>query len=134
MQSLESSLQTVSQLREDRERNPRLQEAIGDLRKHFEGGEIRAAEELAELLSREGPYHDAECAYTCYYLIYSVGSMSSDWTFDFEDENEDPPYYLGKLTDFRNESMVSDLVVELGFEKVMELDERAKAWLLSHAS
>jgi hypothetical protein len=50
----------------------------------------------------------------------------------FADQNDDPPYYGGPVGDFRNESMVSELVTELGFERVRELDVLAAGWMETH--
>lgn len=95
--------------------------AVRRLEAWADGGSLAAAEYLAEILALDGPVHDAAAAYKWYYIAlaeqgYSVG---------FEDQNGSPPHYCGPVGDFRNESMVSDLVVELGFARAAELDRDA---------
>jgi hypothetical protein len=51
---------------------------------------------------------------------YSVG---------WKDHNRTPPYYCGPVGDFRNESTVGELVVELGWDRVRQLDQEAARWL-----
>lgn len=43
-----------------------------------------------------------------------------------------PPHYRGGDGDFRNESMVSELVTKLGFDRVRELDIEAAMWVAKH--
>jgi len=90
-----------------------------------ETGSAEAAQELAEALADPGPNHDPESAYKWYYIALS----QRGYTVEFEDQNLDPPHYCGPVGDFRNEGMVSDLVAELGFEKVKALDAEAERWM-----
>jgi hypothetical protein len=90
-----------------------------------EDGDLFAAEQLAELLAMYGPMHDAATAYKWYYVVLS----QQGYTVEFKDENGMPPDYGGPVGDFRNESMVSGLVSELGFERAQELDRVAADWL-----
>lgn len=48
---------------------------------------------------------------------------------DWDDRNHRPPYYCGPDGDFRNESIVSELVVMLGWDRVRQLDAEAAQWL-----
>jgi hypothetical protein len=90
-----------------------------------EDADLDAAEQLAELLAYQGPQHDAAAAYKWYYIVLS----QQGYGVEFRDEVGAPPAYGGPIGDFRNESMVSDLVSELGFERAQELDRVAAAWL-----
>jgi hypothetical protein len=90
-----------------------------------EDGDLDAAEQLAELLAYHGPQHDAAAAYRWYYIVLS----QQGYSVEFSDQIGAPPSYGGPVGDFRNESMVSDLVSELGFERAQELDGVAAAWL-----
>jgi hypothetical protein len=104
---------------------PAFRGALRQLESFAERGDIRAAEAMAEILALKGPLHDAASAYKWYYItLYQNG-----YTVTFEDRNNTPPHYCGPIGDFRNESMVSGLVIELGFERIHELDAEAAAWL-----
>lgn len=74
--------------------------------------------------------HDATEAYKWYFVALS----SQGYSTDFDDRNGTPPQYRGPVGDFRNESMVSDLVTELGFAKVQQLDLEIKQWLAKQSS
>jgi hypothetical protein len=89
--------------------------------------DLDAAEFLAEILALRGPHHDAASAYKWYFIVLSQQGCS----VGFQDKNHIPPAYCGPVGDFRNESMVSELVSELGFALVAELDLEAQAWLLA---
>jgi hypothetical protein len=93
-----------------------------------EGGNLDAAEHLAEILALTGPLHDAAQAYRWYYIVLS----QQGYSVAFKDLNGRPPYYGGAVRDFRNESMVSALVAELGFDRVREIDVEATKWLAQH--
>jgi hypothetical protein len=104
---------------------PAFHDALHQLESFAERGDIRAAEAVAEILALKGPLHDAARAYKWYYVALS----QTGYSVTFDDKNNTPPYYCGPMGDFRNESMVSGLVVELGFEQVRKLDAKAAAWL-----
>jgi hypothetical protein len=103
----------------------RFRELLAQLLDHAERGSIDAAEYSAELLAWDGPNHDAVAAYKWYFVALS----SQGFLTEFSNLNGTPPYYRGAVGDFRNESMVSDLVAELGFAKVVELDKDIRQWL-----
>lgn len=107
-----------------------FRDALGQLESFAEGGDIRAAETVAEILALKGPLHDAAKAYKWYYIALS----QTGYTVTFEDGNNTPPHYCGPVGDFRNESMVSGLVIELSFQRIHELDAEAAAWLDAHRS
>lgn len=103
--------------------------ALERLRGFAENGVVDAATFLGELLALPGVAHDPSAAYKWYY----IGLSQSGYTVEFNDENNTPPHYCGPVGDFRNESMVSDLVLKLGFERICELDSEAAAWLESRS-
>jgi hypothetical protein len=102
-----------------------FRQVLDDLRLLAEAGNIDAAHELADQLTYHGPNHDPETAYKWYYISLSQQGYTVGW----EDHNHTPPYYCGPVGDFRNESMVSELVVELRWERVRQLDQEAARWL-----
>ena len=95
--------------------------AVRRLEALAKSGSLAAAEYLAEILALYGPLHDPAAAYKWYYIALS----EQGYSVEFEDQNASPPHYCGPVGDFRNESMVSELVVELGFARVAELDREA---------
>lgn len=99
---------------------------LNRLEKYVENGSMDATEYLADLLTYEGVHHDAVRAYKLYFIALS----SQGYLTDFKDENNTPPHYCGPVGDFRNESMVSSLVIELGFDKIRELDSEIKQELI----
>ena len=107
------------------ENNDGFGDGLRRLEQLAEEGDLFAAEQVAELLALHGPAHDAAVAYKWYYIVLS----QQGYSVEFRDENGTPPDYGGPTGDFRNESMVSGLVSELGFERVQELDRIAAEWL-----
>ena len=102
-----------------------LADGMRRLEQLAEEGDLVAAEQVAELLALHGPAHDAAAAYKWYYIVLS----QQGYSVEFRDENGAPPDYGGPTGDFRNESMVSGLVSELGFDRARELDCVAAEWL-----
>jgi hypothetical protein len=102
--------------------------ALDKLRQLAEAADIDACEALAEILCTEPLHSDPAAAYRWYYIALS----HQGYSVTFHDLNHSPPHYGGEVGDFRNESMVSDLVSMLGFEKVRQLDGEAAAWLSAH--
>ena len=102
--------------------------ALERLREFAENGFADAATFLGELLALPGAAHDPAEAYKWYY----IGLSQSGYTVEFKDTNQTPPHYCGPVGDFRNESMVSDLILNLGFDRIRELDGEAVAWLKVH--
>jgi hypothetical protein len=111
----------------DRQGTQEFWRALERLAAVAEQGSIEAAEHLAEIQACSGPHHNAESAYMWYFIALSQQGYKTD----FQDQNGIPPSYGGPDGDFRNESMVSDLVSEIGFERVRELDKEASAWLMA---
>jgi RNA recognition motif-containing protein len=105
--------------------SPEFREVVRDLHELANGGHVEAAQGLADILALPGPNYDPESAYKWYYISLS----QQGYKVAFDDENHSPPHYCGPVGDFPNESMVSDLVVSLGFEKVRSLDSQAARWL-----
>ena len=98
--------------------------ALERLRKLVESGCVEGAETLAEILALQGPRHDAANAYKWYFVALHL----QDYSTAFDNQRDDG-FYLGPIGDFRNEAMVSELVDELGLDRVQQLDEEARAWL-----
>jgi hypothetical protein len=124
----EELCERIDSLFED-QNSPQFSSALIELNKFAEAGSIDAAEFLAEILAYDGPNHNAASAYKWYYVALSTQGYSTD----FNDKNGTPPHYCGPVGDFRNESMVSDLVSELGFERVAQLDSEVRQWLTQRA-
>ena len=114
-------------LHESRDSN-RFLAALDQLREFAEKGFVEAANFLAELLALPGISHDPAQAYKWYY----IGLSQSGYSVEFNDTNQTPPHYCGPVGDFRNESMVSDLILNLGLDRIRELDDEAAAWLKGH--
>ena len=106
----------------------RFKLALDELRQLAEAADLDACEALAEILCAEPLYTDSASAYRWYYIALS----QQGYGVDFHDLNHSPPHYGGEVGDFRNESMVSDLLSTLGFERVQALDAEAAAWLSAH--
>jgi hypothetical protein len=107
------------------DKSPEMRQAIAELRKRAEAGDAEAAHELAEIIAFPGPYYDPQAAYKWYYIALSQQGYTVCW----EDHNHTPPHYCGPVGDFRNECMVSDLVVALGWERIWQLDQEAEHWI-----
>ena len=95
----------------------RFKLALDELRQLAEAADLDACEALAEILCAEPLYTDSASAYRWYYIALS----QQGYGVDFHDLNHSPPHYGGEVGDFRNESMVSDLISTLGFERVQAL-------------
>lgn len=98
---------------------PEYQRAVAQTRLWAEAGDTDAASYLADILASEGPYHNAAEAYKWYYIVLSQEGYSTG------------PYDPNKVVigDFRNESMPSAMLDELGLERARQLDNEADAWL-----
>jgi hypothetical protein len=107
---------------------PEFRAALEQLSTLAESAHLEAVECLAEILALNGPNRNPVAAYKWYFIALSQQGYSTA----FQDENGTPPAYCGPVGDFRNESMVSGLVSELGFARVAELDAEAEAWLRAH--
>jgi len=120
-------VQEIEGLYESRDSNIFLA-ALKRLREFAESGVVDAATFLGELLALPGAAYDPAEAYKWYY----IGLSQSGYSVEFEDTNQTPPHYCGRVGDFRNESMVSELVLSLGFDRIRKLDSEAAAWLELH--
>ena len=105
-----------------------FREALEALKGFARSGDEMACAALAEILALSGPHHDAAAAYKWYYIAFA---QQEGYLVAFCNEHSDPGYYCGPVGDFRNESMVSDLVVELGLACLAQLDGEAQAFLES---
>ena len=120
----EAASDKVNALSEEQE-SPEFSRALQHLAEVAEWGSLEAAEHLAEIQALDGHHHNAASAYKWYFIALS----QQGYTTAFNDLNASPPHYCGPVGDFRNESLVSDLVAELGFERVIALDKEASEWL-----
>jgi hypothetical protein len=109
----------------DEQDSPAFRAALRDLSQLAERGDRAAAESLAEILALPGPHRAPDAAYKWYFIALSQQGYATA----FQDKNGTPPAYRGPVGDFRNEAVVSELVSELGFARVAELDLEATAWL-----
>lgn len=99
--------------------------ALRRLEGFAQSGDPDAAEWLGEIRALHGPQRDPEGAYRWYFIALSQRGFLTE----FDDRNQSPPNYCGPVGDFRNESMVSELVAELGFDRARALDAEARDWL-----
>jgi len=104
--------------------------AVRQLQEFAENGCVDAAIFLGEILALPGPVYSPAEAYKWYY----IGLSQSGYTVEYNDQNQTPPHYCGPVGDFRNESLVSELILTLGLNKIRELDGEAAAWLESQKS
>jgi hypothetical protein len=112
----------------DRPDSQEYRAAVQRLRELAEGGDLEAAEALAEILGIYGPLHDAAEAYKWYYIALS----QQGYLVEFKDTGAGGNQYCGPDGDFRNESMVSGLLAELGHDRARSIDRTAAAWLNAH--
>lgn len=108
--------------------NPTFEQALQMVESNLKDAPSDYGRQLGEIYAFSKVYEDYEKAYYFYYIGYSQDGYS----VGFKDQNHDPPYYGGPVGDFRNESVVSGLVVELGFDKVKQIDHKAREWLKSN--
>lgn len=106
--------------------NPTLEQSLQMVEANLSDDPCDYGQLLGEFFACSEAYQNPEKAY----LYYHVGLSQGGYSVGFRDENHDPPYYCGPTGDFRNESMVSDLVITLGWERVKEIDLQAKEWLI----
>ena len=109
----------------DRPESPEFHNVLRDLQVLAEAGHAEACQEVADVLALPGPNYDPESAYKWYYIGLSQKGYNVAW----EDHNHTPPHYCGPVGDFRNEPMVSELVITLGWERVRQLDKQAAQWM-----
>ncbi len=77
---------------------------------------------LGEVYALNSSVYDPAKSYFYFELHYSQKGYSLGWKY----EHEVSGAYCGSVGDFRNESMVSDLVDQLGFKKCKALDASAR--------
>jgi hypothetical protein len=107
------------------QKSPAFCTALTDLQALADSGNLNAGELLAEILATSETHRNVAAAYFWYYITLSQDGFS----VEFRDLNHSPPYYRGPDGDFRNEASVSDLVAELGFARVQEIDAEAQQWM-----
>lgn len=102
-------------------------DALATVLSAIEAGDLEHADLVAEILAMPGPRHDAALAYKLYYVAHALEGYSVAWA----NESSDASHYSGPVGDFRNESMVSCMITELGLAALPELDEAAARLLAS---
>lgn len=105
--------------------NPVFQEALNMVEASLKDNPSEYGQLLGEMYAFSKAYRNPEKAYYYYY----IGLSQDGYSVGFRDENHDPPYYCGPAGDFRNESQVSELVIELGWERIGQMDLKAREWL-----
>ncbi len=93
---------------------------------YAENGNSDCAGVIAEVYSYVKPHEDLKKAYYWYHIYYAG---QDGYIMDFDNQDATNEIYYGKVGDFRNESMVSELVDKLGIPEIQELDEKAKDFL-----
>lgn len=88
-------------------------------------GRMEACEFSAEILATSPTHRNVADAYKWYYIAFSQKGFG----VAFQDRNGQPPSYGGPVGDFRNEAEVLELVSELGFQRIQEIDAEAEKWL-----
>ncbi len=101
------------------------EESLKWLRKAAEKGHVSALLELADIYSGDKKLKNPEKAYFWFY----IGYYKKDGMVHALNEKPDADPVPG---DFRNESVISDLVKELGVPKLKEIEKQAQAWLAKH--
>ncbi len=101
---------------------------LSELERVAEAGWENAARALAEELSKPGSRRDAEQAYKWYHIAFAWDDYETSWS----NQNDENNAYLGVDGDFRNESVVSELVDEITHSRLQELDAEATTWLSLH--
>jgi hypothetical protein len=105
--------------------NPVYQKALQMVEEHLKDNPCDYGQVLGEIYYFSKAYRNPEKAYYYYY----IGLSQDGYSVGFRDSNLDPPHYCGPIGDFRNESQVSDLVTELGWDKIKQIDLDARKWL-----
>ena len=105
--------------------NPVFERALQMLEANMAENPCDYGQLLGEVFASSRAYRNPEKAY---YYCY-IGLSQDGYSVGFRDENDDPPCYCGPAGDFRNESQVSGLVDELGFDRIKQIDIRATEWL-----
>ena len=105
--------------------NSTFEQALQIIENNLNNNPCEYGQLLGEIYAFSKVYKNTEKAYYYYY----IGLSQKGYLVAFKDENLDPPHYCGPIGDFRNEAQVVDLVEELGFTKIKQIDIKAKAWL-----
>ena|SRR5687768_3156625 len=102
-------------------------EALEQMERLAERGNVEAAEAVAEVFAFSDQHRNVEKAY----VWYHVALANQGYSTLFRNELA-PPHYAGVVGDFRNEAQVNDLVTALGFTRAQELDIVAQEWIRRH--
>ena len=84
-------------------------------------GDESAAGFLAEEFARES---NDEKSYFWYFIHYFLNDYETNYF-----NTEQGEHYSGKVSDFRNEAAVSELIESFTEEKIYKIDSDAKSWL-----
>jgi hypothetical protein len=106
-------------------KNSTFEKALDMVEANLKDDSCEYGQLLGEIYAFSKAYGDPEKAYFYYY----IGLSQNGYSVGFRDENHDPPYYCGPVGDFRNEVQVCELVEELGWDKIKQIDLKALEWL-----
>lgn len=102
---------------------------LRDLISVAERGYYLACEPIAELFALAPSVRDPHEAYVWYFVAFKFDGYRTALENQGTSNN-----YVGNVGDFRNESMVSELVDEIGISRLKDLDRRAEEWIKAHPS
>lgn len=109
--------------------NPTYEKALRMVEENLKQDPAEYGQQLGEIYSQSELYKNFERSY----FYYFIGLSQNGCYVGFRDLSRTPPSYCGMLGDFRNEMQVCDLVDTLGWDKIKEIDLKAKEWLtLNH--
>jgi len=93
---------------------------VMELTKYVDLGGLEGAGLLAEIQALYEPYLDLEQSYVNYFISHAL----EGYVMKFENQEDNSVVYYGAIGDFRNESMVSEIMDEIGMSKAEELDAK----------
>lgn len=85
---------------------------------------IEGAMDLAEIYSLQRIFVNNKKAY----LFFNIYYYDKVYSVKFFNESPDNSTYLGVISDFRNEPIVSEVVDYLNFQEIIDIDSQAQYW------
>ncbi len=105
--------------------NPTFEKALQTVETSLKDSPSEYGQLLGEIYTFSKAYRNPDKAYYYYY----IGLSQDGYSVGFRDKNHDPPHYLGPVGDFGNEPQISELVDELGWDRIKQIDLKASEWL-----